>query len=371
MARHLPFGTLLFSRTTPSSKTLKPHIASHGPPSLTTSQLACVHVCPETGAEKGDAYAIKKNVVRVKKSLKSMDEIPGPKGIKGLPLLGTILAMKPFTNHTTSKFHLLFQELNAKYGKIVLFPMGMKKSVLLFDPDLIDAVISQEGLYPCRTSLPILDAYVSRRGVDLISTRQGDSWYRIRRPLQQGLSPRTIGSNLLDHFRCGEDLVTALGHLTTSNGQLNGSFMKRLLMQYVLEATALITFNTRLDILGRSGNEEHDEFLGDLDEVFSLMSKSLFTLPLVKWYRTPMYIRFESAMDKVRSFCTKKISLAREELISRPMSDNLLGYLSRDQNMADDEIISVMSSILFGGVEMVYLERLYPSYKFVSVMKAV
>ena len=83
--------------------------------------------------------------------VKSLSEIPGP---KGLPLLGTSLEYARYKE----KAHKLFFERVKKYGKIYKEKMmsGYPMMVSVCDARDVETVFRSDGKYPEREELPIM-----------------------------------------------------------------------------------------------------------------------------------------------------------------------------------------------------------------------
>ena len=87
--------------------------------------------------------------------MKSLDEIPGP---KGLPFIGTTLDY--YRNGGVSRFHEIDVQRKETYGPIYREKLGGIDSVVIFDPEDVERVFRYEGKYPRRESaLPIWKKY--------------------------------------------------------------------------------------------------------------------------------------------------------------------------------------------------------------------
>ena len=85
------------------------------------------------------------------KPVKSLQEIPGP---KGLPLLGTSLE---YARLKEKAYKLLFERVK-KYGKIYKEKMlsGYPMIVCVCDATDVETVFRSDGKYPLRDGLPIM-----------------------------------------------------------------------------------------------------------------------------------------------------------------------------------------------------------------------
>lgn len=74
--------------------------------------------------------------------------------------------------------HLYFRELHKQYGKIVRVRLGPNQTVMLFDPELISQTIANEGAYPVRRSVPIMETYVKRTKRNMLSVQYVHPFYK-------------------------------------------------------------------------------------------------------------------------------------------------------------------------------------------------
>lgn len=181
-------------------------------------------------------------------AVKALEDIPGPDGKYAIPYLGSIFLFHPFTNYKPEQSNQMFAELHRKYGRIVKFRKGLKWSVLLFDPDLIEEAMNNEGRCPVRPSPPLSDVFSVRTGkVKGLSQVQGENWLNMRRPLQEYmLHPSNTNLYTPALNEIANELKQVIKLSRDNNGCLS---VENITLRYAIESSALYCTNHRLGFL--------------------------------------------------------------------------------------------------------------------------
>lgn len=281
-------------------------------------------------------------------TVKPFDRIPGPSGIYNVPVVGTALLLYPFSDIKLNKLHRLFRYLHQKYGKIVKFRSGLKETVFLFDPEYIAQAMQNEGKYPDRTTMPIIQAYYTRTGKRSLSIFQGEEWQRIRSPLQQKLKPAAIATYTFHQESCANDLTEWI-----NQNKNNSPDLKLAISHYVTDANSVALFNKQLRLItaGKlSKNNENVEFLKNVNIVFESVAKSVYTANLFRFLRTPLYNRYEAAMDSVLGFCVKRVEEELETGRKHP-EENILYALINDESIPKEAKPFALAMFMYAGIE--------------------
>lgn len=282
-------------------------------------------------------------------SAKPFDSIPGPTGIYNIPVIGTLLQIYPFTDVKKHKIHHLFRNLHQKYGKIVKMRRLTEDKIFLFDPDYISQAMQQEGKYPERTTMPIIEAYAKRTGRRPLSIFHGEEWQKIRSSLQHKLKHSAISGYISQQESCANDFVEWL----EINSE-NSPDLKLAISHYVTDADAVTLFNKKLGLIREgklSENNEDEQFLKDVKTVFQIVGKSFYTGSFFKYFKTPMYRQYEDAMTNVMIFCENRI---QEQLAidrSTYSEDNILHELINDDTLPEESLPYALSLFMYAGVE--------------------
>ncbi|XP_061176499.1 1,25-dihydroxyvitamin D(3) 24-hydroxylase, mitochondrial-like isoform X2 [Saccostrea echinata] len=255
--------------------------------------------------------------------------------------------------------HLFFQELHMRYGKLARMRLGSKNCLLLFDPTLIGEAMSQEGIYPERYPIQMMEAYVKNTRRPLFSQQKGLEWQNIRSPAQQSIKSSVIKSYLGQQIQCAEELVTWLGNHGNNNPNV-----KKVFMRYSADANSVVAFDKKIGFLKslEHPDPELELFLHSISQFMEAIGDSLFSVPWFKLWRTKLYVDFETAADTVYRISEKYIDEARRELNRRegdlrldPSDGDLtiLKSLLQNERMPDSCTVTLMSALLYGGVEQV------------------
>lgn len=287
---------------------------------------------------------------------KPLADIPGPKGIYNLPVLGNAFHFAPYLKNGDS--HLYFRELNKQYGKIVRVRLGPNQTVMLFDPELISQTVAKEGTYPVRRSVPIMETYVKRTKRNMLSVQNGPEWQSYRSAAQQSVKPTIIKNYIEPQAQCADDLVTWLGNHGNDNPEVKFAFMR-----YSADANAVLTFDKKIGFLKNSENldPELELFLNSIRQFMVLIGQSIFSLPWYRLWRTKLYTDFENATNNVYRISEKYIEEARMELLKSKNGESdiaesdltVLKCLFQDNRLTNQTITDVMAAFLFAGVEQV------------------
>lgn len=288
---------------------------------------------------------------------KAFTDIPGPKGIYNLPVLGNAFQFTPYLKNKAT--HLYFRELNKQYGRMVRVRLGPNPCVVLFDPDLISQAIANEGIYPVRRAVPIMETYAKRTKRNMLSVQNGPDWQSYRSAAQQSIKPNIIKNYVDSQAQCADDLVAWLGEHGSNNPNAKFAFMR-----YSADANAVLTFDKKIGFLKNSKNlePELELFLNSIRQFMELIGRSVFTLPWYRLWRTKLYMDFENVTNTVYRISEKFIEEARLDLLLKSKDGNfdipeneltVLKYLLQDKRLTNKTITDLMASFLFAGVEQV------------------
>nr|XP_022295105.1 cytochrome P450 10-like isoform X1 [Crassostrea virginica]XP_022295106.1 cytochrome P450 10-like isoform X1 [Crassostrea virginica] len=293
-------------------------------------------------------------------SIKSLSDVPGPRGIYNIPFIGDALQFYPYRE--TMESHLYFRHLHKRYGKMARFRLGMKHCLILFDPELFGGVMAHEDYYPERFPVPIIETYAKRRNRAMFNIQKGPEWLSIRSPAQKSIKPGVLKQYINPQSQCAEELVTWL-----ENHGNNNPGIKDALMRYSADANAIVAFDKRIGFLQKmdSPDPEHELFLHSISQFMDLVGQSVYSAPLYKLWRTKLYTEFETAADTVYKISEKYVDEAKQELEKQrkpadetgssevPAELTILKHLLHDGQMPKEFIINFMIALLFGGVEQV------------------
>ncbi|XP_059155786.1 cytochrome P450 10-like [Physella acuta] len=229
---------------------------------------------------------------------KPFEEMPGPRGIYTWPLIGTALHFKPFTEYTAETSHKLVDSLFDKYGPVVKVQLG-RKLVMVSDPKDIETVFRNEGKYPNRPPVELVEVYQKRRGITkTLTVEQGENWYRLR----SAVNKRLMRADSATHYLQQQNHVTDDFIKILATNSLRPEELSELFYRYASESIGVVTFNKRLGYLDNSADEEANKFLEASKTVFRQIHMSMSGKSLMhNLYRNKTYRIFERAIDIVKA----------------------------------------------------------------------
>ncbi|XP_041350946.1 cytochrome P450 10-like [Gigantopelta aegis] len=287
-------------------------------------------------------------------SERPFSEMPSPGGIRDIPIVGTLFHFKPFTDYTIPTLNRLFDDLHDRHGKIyrLRLPRWM---VIIEDPEDMETVFRNEGQYPVRPPFDIYRTYARRRNLPPnVGHIDGEEWKRLRGRVQKKLLRKDSASRYITgQSRVVDELVSRLKNKAMTPQEINDIFF-----MFSIEAIALVCLDRRLGFLSDKIPPEHEVYLNAIKEYFSVLAYHLGSLPLYKWFPTPMYKRFESAADTASRFLGNQIRKALDDYVHLKKNEtwkkSRLSFLQTLLDYGDlsvDEISSLMLDLMTGGTD--------------------
>ncbi|XP_071112825.1 probable cytochrome P450 12a5, mitochondrial [Haliotis cracherodii] len=210
---------------------------------------------------------------------KPFEEIPGPKGIYSLPIIGTMLHFKPFTNHTVETTHNLFNELLDKYGSLVRVQLG-GWMVLVEDVADIEVVMKNEGKYPDRYVPPLHKIFCEKTGFQKgLAHLDGIEWQKLRSPV----NPRMMRTKSAQYYLSAQNEVADELVSLIKNGEFKQDNILDLFFKYACESITVVAFNKRLGYLSTDVDQYPDKVqaLKDIQTLFELLNASSAIPPFI------------------------------------------------------------------------------------------
>ncbi|KAK3082777.1 hypothetical protein FSP39_005119 [Pinctada imbricata] len=296
-------------------------------------------------------------------SIRTSDEIPGPKGLYDVPFIGTALQFKPFSEHSIQNVFRLFTSYNKRYGPIVRARMGADHTVYLFDPDDIETVFRNDKKHPSRIELPLTKVHQKRTGTPLaLGTLQEDEWRKRRRPLRNLVQRLQYISKYVPSLSTiADDFVDKL----EDKEEFNNAFDQ--LMEFTSEGVGYLCFQRRLGHIDKTCSCSKSELLKHTTVYLKHLGEQFFRLPLYKLFRTPIYNSFANSYQFIYNFTKREIEHFKQ--ISRDSQGNeqcsggneqcsggneqcsLIGSLLKDGTLSEAEICTSLVDIFVGGID--------------------
>ncbi|XP_046556193.1 probable cytochrome P450 12a5, mitochondrial [Haliotis rubra] len=210
---------------------------------------------------------------------KPFGEVPGPKGVYNLPLIGPMLHFKPFTNHTQETVFKLFNEMVDKYGPLVRVNLG-DWVVLAEDVADIEIIMKNEGKYPKRNDFPIHKMFCEKTGFQKgVAHLDGIEWQQLRSPVNSRMMRKQSAQYYLPaQNEVADELVSLI-----QNGEFKQDNILDLFFKYACESITVVAFNKRLGYLSPDVDKypEKVQALDDIQTLFRILNTSLGIPPFI------------------------------------------------------------------------------------------
>uniref|UniRef100_A0A2C9M2W3 Cytochrome P450 n=1 Tax=Biomphalaria glabrata TaxID=6526 RepID=A0A2C9M2W3_BIOGL len=279
-------------------------------------------------------------------TVKSFDQVPGPRGAARLPFVGAAFLFKPFTKNVTARPDLLAINLHKQYGNIVRIELPFGTTVFLKDPKDMLTVMEKEGRTPERPNFPLIMTYLKSRNVKTLATLKGEDWRRLRMKAQPSfLRPGSADPYLPAIEKVADDL----GNYVEKYGHED---FRDVIFLYILECLFQFCFHRRLGALTATGLKENNLTATKVKELVTTLAK-LPILPLYKLWRTKEYRIIESSMDHLLQISSvevqRVIKSLRDEECRESDGPHLIERLLAHSGMTEQEAVMTMSDFFFGG----------------------
>ncbi|CAL1535881.1 unnamed protein product [Lymnaea stagnalis] len=282
-------------------------------------------------------------------------DIPGPRGMYRWPIIGSILLFKPFSKHTTETTQTMLNEMFDQYGPIFQIVMGTKM-IVTSDPKDFKTVFNNEGKYPYRPGIKLIDLYFTRNNLKKdVSMLQGEEWHALRAPVNRRLLKADSATHYLEPQNAvADDFVKNL-----ESRDLEAIELSNLLFRYAGESIGVVTFNQRLGFLNDDMNEESKVFL-DAAMISSKAIIKSFTGESIahSLYRNSAYREYEAAhttLRRISGMYTKRakeiMNKQKEEGTLNAEEPNLLLSLASEETLSEDDVSNIVLTLYTAGSE--------------------
>ena len=263
----------------------------------------CLTSCP-TVERGGDLFVDVSGLTSAARKhapTRSIDELPGP---KGLPLVGNLHQLE------SDKVHLILEGWIREYGPVYQFRMGADRLVATSDPTLTQQVLRarpetfQRGVK--------LDEVLSELGIKGVFNAEGEGWRPQRKLSVAALSQR--------------NLRLLYPHIKTVAERLRGRWLKMAeagesldvvdeLKRFTVDVTMLIVFGYDVNTVEQSG----DVIQRHLEIILPAISRRLFALvPTWRYLRLPADRRLDGALAALRAWLENLLEASRARLEAEP-----------------------------------------------------
>jgi len=287
------------------------------------------------------AQARGRGTVAADRSLRSVKNLPGP---RGLPLLGNLLQLD------IARAHTIMQRWADEFGSIYRFRIAHRDVVVVSDTELINEVLRDRPGGFRRRKL-IQDAMLEL-GIDGVFTAEGLDWRR-----QRKLAMHALNTSHLRDFFDRLDAVTARLQRRWERAAASGERIdaQRDLMRFTVDVTTGLALGNDLNTLEHEG----DAIQRHLDKIFPALARRLLSpIRYWRWFKLPADRELDAAMVEVHKLVNELVAAARERVARNAKAQakpaNLLDAMVAAQSddasaFTDAEIVGNTLTMLLAG----------------------
>ncbi len=274
-------------------------------------------------------------------ALRSLDELPGP---RGLPLLGNALEIKP------RELHRLLGGWADQFGPLFVFSVATTRILTIVDADIIQHILRDR---PDRfRRWRRMEGLAKDIKADGLFTAEGEKWRRQRKFVMHALN----AGHVREFVPRLEQVIGRLRRRWWRHALTSATFDAHAdLMRLTVDVASGLAFGRDLNTL----EEKADPIQKHLDKIFPAVARRL-TAPFPYWRYLPLASDREVA-DAVEQVCklidaliaeTRQRLVATPELQTRPR--NLLEALvaaqaKGEEGPSDEEISANVMTMLLAG----------------------
>jgi len=303
----------------------------------------CLASCPaieRDGVLFVDVSALKAAPRRTA-ATRSLDDLPGP---KGLPLIGNLHQID------ATKVHLTFQAWADQYGPIYKLRMGPRKAVAISDPRMISEMLRARPETFRRSSH--MDRVISEIGVKGVFNAEGDAWRSQRKLSVAALAQRHL-RQLYPSIRTVAERLKQRWRRSAGTGETLDIVEE--LKRFTVDVTMLVAFGHDVNTVEQTGDVIQDE----LEIILPAVNRRLFaSFPLWRFVQLPSDRRLDRALKNVRAWLSGLVEEGRVRLKADPdraikpanFLEAMIAAVDEDgRPFADEVIMSNLLTMLLAG----------------------
>jgi cytochrome P450/nitrite reductase/ring-hydroxylating ferredoxin subunit len=303
----------------------------------------CLASCPVAERDGGvfvDVTGLKRSSA-AKPATRSLDDLPGP---KGLPVIGNLHQID------STKVHLILEGWAARYGSTFQFRMGSTRVVATSDPVFIEeALRARPETFRRSAKTDLIMAEIGIRGV---FNAEGEVWRPQRKLSVAALAQRNLRQLYPSIRMVAERLKTRWQGAATRGETLD---IVEELKRFTVDVTMLIAFGHDANTVGQAD----DVIQRELEVILPAISRRNFAMfPTWRYVPTPSDRRLVRAFAKVRAWLEGLLTDARVRLKAEPergqkpsnFIEAMLTAVDEDgRPFSDDVILSNLVTMLLAG----------------------
>ncbi|XP_061192018.1 cytochrome P450 10-like [Saccostrea echinata] len=296
-------------------------------------------------------------------SVKSFDNIPGP---KGLPVVGTLFDYMKKDGFRFNKMFEAYRQRALQFGPIFKENIANISTVVISDPVEYNKVIRVDGKFPERHLMEPWHHYreLKKLGQGLVDSK-GAEWHKLRTvTIKKMLKMKEVLDYCPDMDQVANDFTDHLSSLRNQNNEIVG--IEKELFKWSMESISPFLFDSRIGCLGPNPSQQAQDFIENLQGFFKLMQPLMYNVPLYKIFPTKTWKQYEKYADNIfkigRSFVDKKAALLQQNPPKEGEKSSFLEYMMNQKSLTENEALSTVVDMLISATETTSSGSLWALY---------
>jgi cytochrome P450 len=293
-----------------------------------------------TEAVSKSVAALAADDARATRRLRTIEELPGP---RGWPILGNLPQIRK------SRLHQALEAWRQRYGDYFQIQLGRRRFLVVADPQAITAMLRDRPEGFRRNSL--METIGAEMGINGVFGANGEAWIRQRRLVMAAFTPAKIKSYFPSLAQVSARLLRRWRQAAARNTPID---LRSDLMRYTVDVTAGLAFGADINTL----ESESERIQQHLDQVFPMLQRRLLApFPYWRYFRLPVDRRLDRHLAVVHAAVAEFIRAARVRLSDperranpRNLIEAMLVERDRpDSDVSDQEVAGNMLTMLLAG----------------------
>ncbi|XP_047027668.1 probable cytochrome P450 49a1 isoform X1 [Helicoverpa zea] len=293
-----------------------------------------VQSCPVKGYRARSTHAaIDSSVFDMAPSIKSWEEVPGP---RPLPFLGNTWRFTPYIGgYSVEHIDKVCLSLREDFGNCVKVTglLGRPDMLFVFDASEVERVFRGEDAAPHRPSMPSLNYYKHTLRKDFFGAEEncagviavhGESWSAFRTKVSRvALSAGAAAQYTVPVAEVADAFIQRIRKIRNENSETPDDFLNEV-HKWSLESLSLIALDTRLNCFEASEDSESMKLIHAVQTFFLSVGELELRAPWWRLYPTKMFRQYVAALDTILSVTLRYVEKALKECEATGSSKSLL-----------------------------------------------
>ncbi|CAH1269684.1 CYP27A1 [Branchiostoma lanceolatum] len=251
-------------------------------------------------------------------------------------------------------------ELGTMYGQMWRSSFGFNPNVNVAHVSLAEELLRQEGKYPKRVEVNVMQQYRDLRGYSYgLLNHNGPEWRHLRTAVSKRIMrPKEVPRYGDSMNEVVTDMITRFKDLRDSTG--GGKTVPDLtneLYKWAMESIATVLFDTRLGCLEREMPEKTQQFIDSIATMFRTIFLVSALKPWMLTYFNPgVWKRHVAAWDVIFSVAHENIDRKVLEIDERlrlgeELDGSFLTYMLTGTDVTKKDLYATVTELLLAGVD--------------------